>query len=220
MNYFEKLENSAMENFSNYDGWSNFTDEYNYADGQGSAEALASLPFVINIANSTTADVADVVILDANKRASLTAVGYGNNVAITITMDGDISYGEFLQSIKSEPFRVGEVYLESANVSQPYKTLTIINREANGRELKMPVNPKKDPMQFQAGVSILKTEFTVNSFTSIKTTILGSATLIMSLYPKQQINVSRSLDGRGVSKDYSRPNLSQAQPFSNRGLIG
>jgi hypothetical protein len=221
MNYFERAESFANENFSNYDGWNNFTDAYNYADGQGSASALASLPFVINISNSTTDDVANVVFLNANLAGNATAPAFGNNAAITIVMDGGvITYAEFLQSIKSEPFKVGQMYLESSNTSQPYKALEITNREANGRKLVTPVNPRRDPMQFQAGVVIVKAEFTVDAFTSITTTILASADLTVSLYPKEQLNVARSLDGRTVAKQYARPDLSQFQAPTSAGLIG
>lgn len=220
MNYFEQAENFANENFSNYDGWNNFTDAYNYADGQGSATALASLPYVINIANSTTDDVANVVFLDANKAGNATAPAFGNDAAISITMDGTITYAEFLQDIKNSPVKIGEMHLESSNTSQPYKTLTIKNREANGRELSLPVTPRKDPMQYQAGVSIVRYAFAVNGFTSITTTILASATLTVSLYPMEQVDVSRSLEGRSVSKQYARPNLSQIQLPTNGGLVG
>lgn len=220
MNYFEKAENFANENFSNYDGWSGFVDDYNYADGQGSATALASLPYVINIANSTTDDVSSVIFLDANKAGNASAPAFGNDAAISITMDGNITYAEFLQAIKSEPFKVGLMHLQSSNTSQPYKQLTITNREANGRKLELPITPSLDPMQQQAGVSIVRYAFTVNAFTSITTTILASATLTVSMYPMQQINVARSLDGRTVAKDYSRPNLSQFQAPTGGGLIG
>ena len=217
MNYFEKLENSAMENFSNYDGFSGFVDAYDYADGQGSGDAMASLPYVINIANSTTAPVSNVVFLNANLAGNGTAPAFGNDAAISITMDGNYTYAEFLQNIKSEPFKVGITHLESSNTSQPYKTLTITNRDANGRKLETPMTPRKSPDQFQAGVALIKTPFTVNSNTSITTTILGSAILTVSLYPSTEINVARSLDGRSVAKDYLRPNLSNTP---NGGLIG
>ena len=88
MNYFEQAENFANENFSNYDGWSNFTDDYNYADGGSEATALSSLPYVINISNSTTAAVSNVTFLNANLAGNATAPAFGNAAAITITMDG------------------------------------------------------------------------------------------------------------------------------------
>lgn len=221
MNYFEKAESFANENFSNYDGWSNFTDDYNYADGQGSGTALASLPFVINISNSTTDAVENVIFLNANLAGSASAPAFGNNVAITITMDSTvISYAEFLQSIKSEPFKVGQVYLESSNTSQPYKALTVINKDATGRELSTPINPRRDPNQFQAGVVVVKTSFTVDAFTSISTTILASSDLTISLYPMEQLNIARTLDGRTASKMYARPDLSQNLGTGNGRLIG
>lgn len=220
MNYFEQAENFANENFSNYDGWSNFNDAYNYADGGSEGTALSSLPFVINISNSTTADVSSVTFLNANLAGNASAPAFGNAAAITITMDGTVTYAEFLQDIKSSPFKVGQVYLQSANANQPFKTLTIVNREANGRKVELPINPRLDPMQNQAGVSIVRTEFTVDAFTSITTTILGSATLTVSLYPKEQINVARSLSGQTVAKAYSKPNLSQLQMPSSNGLVG
>lgn len=220
MNYFDQAENFANENFSNYDGFSNFNDAYNYADGGSEGTALSSLPYVINIANSTTADVSSVVFLNANLAGNSTAPAFGNAAAITITMDGTITYAEFLQSVKSSPFKVGQMYLQSANANQPFKTLTIINREATGRKVELPINPRLDPMQNQAGVSIVRTSFTVDAFTSISTTILGSATLIVSLYPQEVIDVARSLSGQTVAKSYSKPNLSQLQMPSSNGLVG
>lgn len=222
MNYFEQAENFANENFSNYDGdgWNNFTDEYAYADGGAESNALASLPFVINISNSTTDDVSSVVFLDANLAGNSTAPAFGNNAAITITMDGAITYAEMLQDIKSSPFKVGEMHIQSANASQPFKTLTLSQRELNGHTSTIPINPRLDPMQNQSGVSIVRTKFAVNAFTKISTTILASASVTFSLYPMEQIDVARSLSGQSVSKGYARPNLSQLQMPSNRGLIG
>jgi hypothetical protein len=220
-NYFEDAMNFANENYSNYDGWDNMADDYNYADdydyaSQGvGAEAKASLPFIINIANSTTDDVASVVFLGANSNL-FGATNFGNVAAITITMDnGDVTYTEFLESIKSEPFKVGLMYLQSANTSQPFKQLVISYREPNGREVTLPVTPALDPMQQQGGVTIVRHKFPVNAFTKITTTILASATLTVRLYPMEQLDISRS-----VGKDYSKPNLSQFQFPSKANLVG
>lgn len=222
-NYFSKAESAAHENFSNYAGdeWNNFNDDYNYADGNSAeTEALASLPFVINIANSTTNDVTGVTILGSNG-ALFGATNYGNNAAITITMDnGDVTYTEFLESIKSEPFKVGMMYLQSSNTSQPFKQLTITYKETNGRKVTLPISPALDPMQQQSGVTIVRHQFPVNAFTSISTTILASATLTMRLYPSQVLDIARSLSGQSVAKGFSRPNLSQFQLPVNRGLVG
>ena len=220
-NYFEDASNFANENYSNYDGWSNAVqDSYNYADDEAGQEAKASLPFIINIANSTTADVSSVVVLGSNSNL-FGATNFGNAAAITITMEnGDVTYTEFLESVKSEPFKVGLMYLQSANANQPFKQLTIEYREPNGRKVTLPVTPALDPMQQQSGVTIVRHKFPVNAFTKLSTTILGSATLTMRLYPMEQLDISRGLIGRSVGKDYAKPNLSQFQFPSRRGLVG
>ena len=218
-NYFEDAMNFANENYSNYDGWSNaVADPYNYAEGE-STEAKASLPFIINIANSTESDVSSVVVLGSNSNL-YGATNFGNAAAITITMDnGDVTYTEFLESIKSEPFKVGLMYLQSANANQPFKQLTIEYREPNGRKVTLPVTPALDPMQQQSGVTIVRHKFPVNAFTKLSTTILASATLTMRLYPMEQLDISRGLIGRSVGKGYSKPNLSQFQFPSHNPLV-
>jgi hypothetical protein len=227
-NYFSDAMNFANENYSNYDGWDEMggggydymADDYAYASEGIGAEAKASLPFIINIANSTTDDVANVVFLGSNSNL-FGATNFGNAAAITITMDnGNVSYTEFLESIKSEPFKVGLMYLQSANTSQPFKQLIINYREPNGREVTLPVSPALDPMQQQGGVTIVRHKFPVNAFTKITTTILASATLTVRLYPSEQLDISRGLEGRPVGKPYSRPNLSQFQFPSRRNLVG
>jgi hypothetical protein len=219
--YFSDAQNFANDTYSNYDGWDEMAGgEYDYASAGVGAEAKASLPFIINIANSTTDDVANVVFLGANSNL-FNATNFGNPAAITITMDnGTVTYTEFLESIKSEPFKVGLMYLQSANTSQPFKQLVIAYREPNGREVTMPVSPALDPMQQQGGVTIVRHKFPVNAFTKITTTILASATLTVRLYPSEQLDVSRGLSGRPVGKPYSKPNLSQFQFPSKRNLVG
>lgn len=222
--FFEQAENYANENYSNFGGWDNadgydsYNDPYDYANGGASAApSAASLPFIINIANSTTTDQTSVVFLGANSNL-YNATNFGNDAAITITMDnGDVTYTEFLESIKSEPFKVGFMYLQSSNTSQPYKQITITYKEPNGKKTTVPVTPALDPMQQQSGVTVVKTVFPVDAFTECSTTILASATLTVRLYPMEQLNIARGLEGRSVAKPYSRPNLSQAP--SSRGRI-
>lgn len=226
-NYFSDAQAFANEEYSNYDGWDNmapdsydYADDYNYASQGVGAEAKASLPFIINISNSTTDDVAGVVFLGANSNL-FNATNFGNPAAITITMDnGNVTYTEFLESIKSQAFKVGLMYLQSENNSQPFKQLVLSYREPNGREVTLPVTPALDPMQQQGGVTIVRHKFPVNAFTKITTTILASASLSVRLYPSEQLDVSRGLVGRSVGKNFSKPNLSQFQFPSKGNLVG
>jgi len=218
-NYFNAQENAAYDSYSNFGGWDNFSDQYDYAGGAGvSVEPSASLPFIILISNSTTDDVTGVKILGANANAG--ANNNGNVAAITISLDSDdVTYSEFLQSIKSEPFKVGLMQLQSSNTSQPFKRLTITNKESNGRKTTLPVTPTLDPNQNQAGVTNVRYAFPVNAFTEITTTILASATLTMRLYPMAQLDIARGLSGQSVEKAYAKPNLYQI-PGTPGVLVG
>jgi|GEM_PF-2718958 len=221
--FFEEANNFANESYSNFggdDGWTNMVDEYDYMGGGNSqGDARASLPFIINIANTTAADVAAVNILGSNSNL-FGATNFGNPAAIVITMDnGTVTYTEFLESVKSEPFKVGMMYLQSANTAQPFKQITVEYREPNGRQVTLPVSPALDPMQQQSSVTIVRYSFPVNGFTKLQTDILASATLTLRLYPSEQLDISRGLVGRGVAKDYAQPNLSQFQ-FPRGRMIG
>jgi len=225
-NYFSDANAFANENYSNYNGWDSldgggydYADDYNYASEGVGEEAKASLPYILNISNSTTDDVSSVVFLGTN--GNLLASNFGNPAAITITMDnGTVTYTEFLQSITNQPFKVGLMYLQSANTSQPFRQLVITYKEPNGRQVTLPVSPALDPMQQQGGVTIVRHKFPVNAFTSITTTILASATLTVRFYPSEELDIARGLAGKSVGKNYTKPNLSQFQFPSKGNLVG
>jgi hypothetical protein len=222
--YFDEAEFYANENYSNASGWSSFDqydyfDEYNYAGGGSQASntnPAASLPYILNIQNTATADQANVTVLGAN--VNINGTNFGNPANIVITMDnGSVTYVQFLQSVISEPFRVGLMYLQSANAQQPFKQLTISYTEPNGRTVNTPITPALDPMQQQSGVTVVRHMFPVNANTEILTTILGSATLTLRLYPSEVLDISRSLVGRQVNKDFSNPpEINQQQQVTGR----
>ena len=219
-NYFADAYDYANNNYSNANGgWDNFTDQYNYMDNAGvsapsNASPSNSLPYVFSIANSTASNVTGVVILGANIN-TVGATNNGNAAAITITYSsGSVTYAQFLENLKSNPFKVGKMHLYSTNASQPFQTLTFTQPEPNGASRTWPMVPQLDPLQNLNNVTILSYQFSVNAMTLITTTILASATLVMSLYPMEEMNVARGLDGRDVAKMYGAPRLSQLPNFN------
>ena len=224
--YFDEAEFYANENYSNASGeWSNFDtydyfDEYNYAGGGGHSNAnpASSLPYILNIQNTATTDQANVSILGANVNINAPGGNFGNPANIVITMDnGAVTYVQFLQSIISEPFRVGLMYLQSANALQPFRQLSIEYIEPNGRTVNTPLTPALDPMQQQSGVTVVRHMFPVNANTAISTTILASATLTLRLYPSEVLDISRSLVGRRVDKIFANPGeIDQSKQISGK----
>lgn len=217
--YFDAAESHA-NNFSNANGqygWQGFTgDGYNYMDNGGvGAEAPSnanpsdSLPYVIIVTNSTASAVSSVVILGANVNTGSGVTNFGNVAAITITMDsGDTTYAQFLESIKSQPFKVGLTHIEGSSSAQTFKAWTFTEKSSNGRVTTYPVTPRLDALQQQNTVTLLKNKYTVDAWTQLSTTIVANGTLTVSIYPMNELNVARGLEGRQVEKNYAAPGLS------------
>lgn len=204
--------------------WDNYSADVDYT-AQGIEEPSApSLPFILNIKNTSTDDISNVVFLGANSNSWFPLgiiPNFGNSEFINITMEnGTVTYQEFLDSIKSQPFEIGMMHLQSDNPLQPFKTLRLFFRESSGWEFDEPINPALDPMQEQAGVTIVRKKFPVNAYTEIRTTILANSELRVMMYPTEQLDLARTLVGRPVAKDYSKPDLSQFQLPSRDALVG
>lgn len=215
--YFEQADSHA-NNFSSANGWQEFSgDNYNYMDNSGigasapsNANPSDSLPYVVIVSNSTASAVTGVIILGANVNTGNAVTNLGNVAAITITMDsGDTTYAQFLESIKSQPFKVGVTHIEGSTTAQTFKTLTFTEKATNGRKIEYPFTPRLDPLQQQSTVTIVKHKYTVDAWTQITTTIVANGTLTLSIYPMNELNVARGLEGRQVEKNYGAPHLSQ-----------
>lgn len=209
--YFSTAKAFGAQNFSNYSGYSNvLATGFSSADASMGAGVGESEPYNFNIANASTVDVSNVVLLGAFENTAAGVTNFGNASSITVSMDnGDITYGVFLQSLKTNPFNVGQVYLSSQNSSQLTKTLNITYKEGNGKTTTIQIYPKLDPMQNLTTALNQYKEFPVDGFTQITTTILASATLSISLYPKMVLSTANNLVGQRAEQAFGRPNLSQ-----------
>jgi hypothetical protein len=210
--YFQNANKTAQGFYSNFGGnYSNVVPSYSSADGaMGAGQAVAE-PFNFIIENSSS--IAQTVTLLG---ASVNNAGnnFGNDAAITITMDnGAITYTRFLGSLSSQPFSFNQLYIESQNSTQVTKTITATWFDLSGTELRVPFFPKKDPMQQQNGILIFRAQrdVPVDVNVSLSFTLVASATVNLSIYPKFIVDTARPLAGRPVEMGYSLPNLSQNQ---------
>lgn len=207
--YFSNA-NAVAQQYSNFGGYSGMIPAYSGADGAMGAGQAVSEPYNFTIVNGGTTDISGVTLLDAFN--NLGAVNFGNDSAITITMDnGNITYEGFLRSMGANNFSIGSIYIFCSNSSQVTNTITFEWRDNSGTELKQLVYPKIDPMQQQATALIqeLVRPVPVDGYTSISFTLLASATLKLALYPVAIVDVARPLAGRNVESTYAMPNLSQ-----------
>ncbi len=210
--YFSNANNFANENFSNYGGWSSMTPtSFMNADaGVVNAGVGQSEPLNFDITNAGTVKISDVVLLGGYENTANGVNNYGNDDDITISMDnGSIDYPTYLQAVKNEAFSVGQIYLASDTAAQITRTITVTYKESNGKESKILINPKIDPMQNQLGALIQRTQFPINGYTKLSFDMLASASLSIALYPMVTLDPANQLVGKSAATSFTAPNLSQ-----------
>lgn len=214
--YFSKARAMAHKNFSNYSGsWSNLVPNkfMNAEGGAINAGVGKSQPYNFTIANGGTTEISDVVLLGGYENTAGNASNYGNDADITITMNnGAITYPVFLESIKSTPFTVGLIYLQSSNSSQVIKQLTVTYQESNGKKTELPISPALDPMQNLDTVLNQYIEFPVDGYTKITFDLLASTTVNIRLYPMAVLDTANTLVGQSAQTPYLAPKMSQFNP--------
>jgi len=214
--YFDEVRDYANNNFHSFDGAFEFSDDdygfsdYNNADGLGgSTDAPTSQPYILNIQNTTAANISNVTILGAYSFIGTGAPGYGNTAGISIAMGiANITYTEFLYQSMNKPFTVGLTYMSSANASQVLETMSITQKDVNGNVATKVLTPTIDPYQYQNDKVAFKFEYRIDGFTNIVISrILASATLTLYFYPSETVAISRALAGRKAVQDYNNPRV-------------
>tara|TARA_R110002126_G_scaffold5026_2_gene26421 strand:- start:6794 stop:7486 length:693 start_codon:yes stop_codon:yes gene_type:complete len=202
--YFSDARETANESFNSMDG-----SEFLNANGGSSAGlgGATSQPYILNIANSTSSAVTNVVVGGAY--TNLNATNFGNVAAITITMGiANLTYTEFLYQSMNKPFVVGLMYLSSANASQVLETLTIKQKDINGNESSKVIVPTLDPHQQQGDKIAISFNWKFDGFTSVTiASLLASATLKAYLYPAENVSTGRALTGGSVVKGFASPDI-------------
>ena len=202
--YFNDARAAANVDFNSFSG-----EEFLNANGGSSAGlgGATAQPYILNIANSTTDDVATVVVGGAY--TNLQATNQGNVAAITITMGiAGLTYLEFLYQSMNKPFVAGLTYLSSANASQVLETVTIKQKDINGNESQKTIVPTIDPYQQQTNKIAIAFNYKFDGFTSLTiSNILASATLKAYLYPAENVATGRALTGGNVVKGFSSPDI-------------
>tara|TARA_R110000744_G_scaffold379862_2_gene498979 strand:+ start:1702 stop:2394 length:693 start_codon:yes stop_codon:yes gene_type:complete len=202
--YFSDARETANESFNSMDG-----SEFLNANGGSSAGlgGATSQPYILNIANSTSSAVTNVVVGGAY--TNLNATNFGNVAAITITMGiANLTYTEFLYQSMNKPFVVGLMYLSSANASQVLETLTIKQKDINGNESSKVIVPTLDPYQQQGDKIAISFNWKFDGFTSVTiASLLASATLKAYLYPAENVSTGRALTGGSVVKGFASPDI-------------
>ena len=153
----------------------------------------ASLPYIIQLENTSGADIDDVVLFKAF--STITATNFGLDPAIVVSMGtSDVSYKQLLYQSMQMPFRVGKTYLDSDNTSQITQVWNIKSYDSNGNKQSISNTHLIDPYQYQAEVLTITQNYLVTGHTSINISkLLANATIKIYLYPSINVNIARAL---------------------------
>lgn len=215
--FFGKAKNFAANNYQNYYG--NMIPSFSNASGASmGAGVTPSNPYNFIIANSSTIDQT-VTLLDSYRANVAGVTNFGNDSAISITMDSGsgVTYGSFLQTLTSTPFSIGQIYLDCQNSAQITNTLTFNWQQNDGTAATSLENPFIDPMQNQATVLMYTPQriIPINGYTKCTFTLLASATLKMKIFPAIILDGAQPLVGSAPEQTFAPINISQ-NPLARR----
>lgn len=216
-NYFSAQKNEAMNSKLNANGWDadmGFSGQQQLNAEGSEREINKSQPYIIRIANTTTVDVTDAVLLNASL-AQFSPAQSGLSKTYRI---GGLTYQQFLAQLASGMvFEVGEMLLKASHASstslpqdQVVVTCAVETIDPNGTKFSATIVPIIDIYQQQTNATISRVPFFVNGLTKLTfDTIYASTTLDIYLYPYKKVNQFAQLDQSAVTS-YSRPSTAPA----------
>jgi len=226
--YLSNARNSAMESFSNADGFIDqdlsFTgDDFFRADG-GMAmggDIQTSQPYIINVTSTSGSAVANFDVLGSYQyinNAGFSTTGDLTIGSVTISSGiPNISYQEMLYQFMNNPYSVGLTYIQSATTNQVLQTLAVNTRDANGNLAQKTLVPTIDPYQQQTNIIAMKYAYRIDGFTKITIAqVLQNATVSLYFYPADNINLARALGGQAVSRQFGTPPVTNGQTIKLR----
>ena len=116
---------------------------------------------------------------------------------VTVTMGGNITYQEFLNSLGTFQYRVLTFYAYSDNLGQLTVPINYNEWEAQGSRRIVFVNPEVDPYQYQKSLfkDVTDAGITLNGQSSVSVNLLPNATVKLQLFC-DRIRISDDMDSR------------------------
>jgi hypothetical protein len=201
---------SAEGDMSYFDDSSSFDgDDFSFAagDAQGSTNVGVSDPYVIQYQNTTTATVTAILF---GYNDYFGATNYGNPTAAVITNLQGGTYGRLIAQSNNKFFKIGKWRFQSTSPSQLQQTLTINHVDANGKQYSTPLNLSimRDAYQQQSDILDVTKPVTVDGNTYITFPLLGSQTLVISMFPVAVLSGKAKLNGGAYDNTARAPRLS------------
>ena len=225
--YLANAQNSAMESFSNADGFIDndlsFTgDDFFNAEGMGGGNVQTSQPYILDITSTSGSAVSNFEVLGSYQYINNAGFQTNGDLVIgSITISSgisDVNYREMLYQFMNNPYSVGLTYIQSATANQVLETLSVNTKDANGNLAQKTLVPTIDPYQQQTNIIAMKYAYRIDGFTKIIIRqVLANATVKLYFYPADNINLARALGGQSVSRQFGTPPVTNGQTIRIKG---
>jgi len=226
--YLSDAQNRAHESFANADGF--FDDDLSFTAGEdffgadggamGAPSAPSSQPYIITVTN-TGAAVSNFDILGSYEYINNAGFSNGSLTIGSVTIASaipSVTYQQMLYQFMNNPFSVGLTYIQSASNTQLLEVISVETQDANGNLAQKPLVPTIDPYQQQTTVLAMRYGYRIDGYTKlIINQILASTSVKLYLYPSDNINLARGLNGNAVSRQFGSPGIVRSQPVK---LVG
>lgn len=206
LSYFDDMDN--FEGDYGFDG-----DDMSYASGSASSPVAVSDPYVVQYANGVAGNV-PAVLFGYNDYGDLTLTpNYGNAATTTITnlqTGTTAGYNRLLTQSNNKFFKIGKWRFQSTTPAQLQITLNINHVDGNGKQYTTPLNLSimRDAYQQQSDIIDVTKPVTIDGNTFITFTLIGSATLTISMFPVAVLSGKAKLNGGAYDNTARAPRLS------------
>jgi hypothetical protein len=186
----------------------NFDDEYS-ADGRTAQAPLrrSPSPYQIAITNSTSTPLGAIIF---GKNIYLLSPNYGSAPGLVVTpSQANVSYLQLLLQSGDQPFETSLIRIQSTNSAQITQIIDITSTDANGQRCTIPLITQSyfSANQFQAGILDIPYSLKVDGNTYLSYSVLGNTTVVLTFFPAEKANISRTLAGASPLQKYGTPKV-------------
>tara|TARA_B110000503_G_C7153485_1_gene416233 strand:+ start:28 stop:810 length:783 start_codon:yes stop_codon:yes gene_type:complete len=202
------MEDEMYDGFDDYDMDDDMEDEDDWANASGgSASAKSPSPYQITIVNTTAGSLTAIMF---GKNKYLLSTNFGSAVGLTVSpAQSNVSYLELLQQSAEQPFETSLIRIQSSNATQVTQILTVTVKDANGQSATLPIITQSyfSSYQQQSGILDVPYNLKVDGNTNVAFTVLAGATVTLTLFPSEKVNISKGLAGKKPVQMYGNPQV-------------
>ena len=204
------MEDEEYDGFDDYDMDADMEDEDEWDNASGvsaSANAKSPSPYQITIVNTTAGSLTAIMF---GKNKYLLSTNFGSATGLTITpAQSNVSYLELLQQSAEQPFETSLIRVQSSNATQVTQILTVTVKDANGQSATLPIITQSyfSSYQQQSGILDVPYNLKVDGNTNVAFTVLAGATVTLTLFPSEKVNISKGLAGKKPVQMYGNPQV-------------